>query len=139
MNGTYQNEGSKDGEVNGDVLPSEGPDSLSQPTRESSDTNRKKRVARPPDLNTSTADVPPRCQCASAETDSGVAEFKRAPTEVMSPRSYSVFKTCLVHVPEINLPWESMRKTSKCGCGVTFSYSIRKVGHKCVSTCMYRC
>lgn len=63
----------------------------------------------------------------SDSAHSGVAEVKKAPTEVMSPRSYAVFKSELVHVPEMNLPWESMRKSSKCGCGVTFSYSVRKV------------
>ena len=71
-------------------------------------------------------DVPPSSQCETAQTDSDVS--RKAPTEVMSPRSYSTFKNSLVHVPEMNLPWESMRKTSQCGCGVTFSFSTRKVG-----------
>lgn len=74
-----------------------------------------------------TSAVPTSNQCDAAQTDSDVAEFKKAPTEVMSPRSYDVFKSGLIHTPEMNLPWESMRKTAKCGCGVTFSYSVRKV------------
>lgn len=73
--------------------------------------------------------VPTSNQCDSAQTDSGVAELRKAPSEVMSPKSYTVFKSSLVHVPEMNLPWESMRNTTKCECGVTFSYSIRKVCH----------
>ncbi len=71
-------------------------------------------------------DVPPSSQCEAAETDSEVT--RKAPTEVMSPRSYSVFKSSLVHIPEMNLPWESMRNTSQCACGVSFSFSTRKVG-----------
>ena len=72
--------------------------------------------------------VPVSSQCDSAQTDSNVAGLtQKAPTEVMSPRSYSVFKSGLVHVPEMNLPWESMRKSMKCACGITFSYSVRKV------------
>lgn len=70
-------------------------------------------------------EVPLSSQCEFAETDSGIT--RKAPTEVMSPRSYSSFKNSLVHVPEMNLPWESMRNISQCGCGVTFSFSIRKV------------
>jgi hypothetical protein len=74
--------------------------------------------------------VPTSSQCDTAQTDSDVAELKKAPTEVMSPRSYALFKSGLVHVPEMNLPWESMRTTTKCCCGVTFSYSVRKVRTK---------
>ena len=81
--------------------------------------------------------VPTSNQCDSAQTDSGVAELKRAPTEVMSPKSYTVFKSSLVHVPEMNLPWGSMRNTTKCECGVTFSYSIRKV--RVLYICMCNC
>ena len=45
----------------------------------------------------------------------------------MSPTSYSLFKECLEHVPEMNLPWQSMRNVRQCKCGVAFSYSVRKV------------
>lgn len=48
-------------------------------------------------------------------------------TGTMSPTSFKAFKGLLVHVPEMNLPWESMRSVRQCKCGVTFSYSIRKV------------
>lgn len=48
-------------------------------------------------------------------------------TGTMSPTSFEVFKGFLVHMPEMNLPWESMRSVRKCTCGVTFSYSKRKV------------
>lgn len=69
--------------------------------------------------------VPPSKQCESAETDNDITG--KAPSGVMSPRSYSFFKSSLEHVPEMNLPWESMRNTTQCGCGVTFSFSVRKV------------
>lgn len=106
-------------------------------------TSKKRDQVRPLSLKTTTPlvpPVPPSSQCESAETDSSVVGMKKAPTEVMSPRSYSFFKSSLVHVPEMNLPWESMRKTSKCGCGVTFSYSTRKVScyiRTCACTCIY--
>ena len=48
-------------------------------------------------------------------------------TGTMSPRSFATFKGLLVHTPEMNLPWESMRSVRQCNCGVTFSYSVRKV------------
>ena len=48
-------------------------------------------------------------------------------TGTMSPTSFEDFKGLLVHKPEMNLPWESMRSIRQCTCGVTFSYSIRKV------------
>ena len=48
-------------------------------------------------------------------------------TGTMSPNSFATFKGFLVHTPEMNLPWESMRSVRQCTCGVTFSFSIRKV------------
>ena len=48
-------------------------------------------------------------------------------TGTMSPTSFEAFKGLLEHVPEMNLPWQSMRSIRQCTCGVTFSYSIRKV------------
>lgn len=101
---------------NGNASCSSGGDSTSDPT-----------LTDAPSSSSVTSAVPTSNQIDAAQTDSDVAELKKAPTEVMSPRSYALFKSELVHVPEMNLPWESMRKTTKCGCGVTFSYSIRKV------------
>ena len=48
-------------------------------------------------------------------------------TGTMSPKSFATFKGFLVHPPQMNLPWESMRSVRQCTCGVTFSYSVRKV------------
>lgn len=48
-------------------------------------------------------------------------------TGTMSPKSFETFKGYLVHMPEMNLPWESMRSVRQCTCGVSFSYSVRKV------------
>lgn len=49
------------------------------------------------------------------------------PTGSLSPTSYSTFKDFLNHTPDLNLPWQSMRSVSQCGCGMPFSYSRRKV------------
>lgn len=49
------------------------------------------------------------------------------PTGCLSPTSYSTFKEFLNHTPDLNLPWQSMRSVSQCGCGMPFSYSRRKV------------
>lgn len=138
---------------NGEVLTGKGAEDSTQPLKEEAvsenDTTAGSDGIRPPSgskarppapLGLKTAPpVPASSQCEEAETDSDVAERKgkKPPTEVMSPRSYSFFKTSLVHVPEMNLPWESMRNTSKCGCGVTFSYSIRKV-HASVCVMSYK-
>ena len=126
-------EGGGDRTPNGESLSGKAVEGLGEPPGEvegeMSEAVKKSRKTkdhiRPLDLTT--PPVPASSQCEGSETDSVVAEMRKAPTEVMSPRSYSVFKSSLVHVPEMNLPWESMRKTSKCGCGVTFSYSVRKV------------
>ncbi|XP_064381922.1 myotubularin-related protein 6-like [Halichondria panicea] len=48
------------------------------------------------------------------------------PTGCLSPTSYSTFKGFLNHTPDLNLPWQSMRSVSQCGCGMAFSYSRRK-------------
>ena len=58
-------------------------------------------------------------------------------TGTMSPRSFATFKGFLVHTPEMNLPWESMRSVRQCNCGVSFSYSIRKVRHAYSSAMLY--
>ena len=114
---------------NGDATPATGDgSSCTDPT---SDTTSDPTVSDPtltdPPSSSVTSAVPTSNQIDAAQTDSDVAELKKAPTEIMSPRSYAVFKSELIHVPEMNLPWESMRNTTKCGCGVTFSYSVRKV------------
>ena len=44
-----------------------------------------------------------------------------------SPRSYTDFKDHLEHISEMILPWESLRKHSKCSCGISFSFTARKV------------
>lgn len=74
--------------------------------------------------------IPVSTQCSGARGEEAVAHIsdKDELTEVMSPRSYSVFKNNLIHVSEMNLPWAPMRTASQCGCGVTFSYSTKKVG-----------
>ena len=45
----------------------------------------------------------------------------------LSPESYSTFKDHLDHVPEMNLPWQSLRSVCQCTCGVAFSFATRKV------------
>ena len=45
----------------------------------------------------------------------------------LSPESYSTFKDHLDHVPEMNLPWQSLRSVRQCTCGVAFSFATRKV------------
>ncbi len=79
--------------------------------------------------------IPPCTMCDSAITEE--TSVQKDPTEVMSPRSYSVFKNNLIHIPEMNLPWGSMRNATKCMCGVTFSYSVRKVSLQIVRDCTY--
>ena len=121
----------RDKTLNGETFSSVG-DSQSQEARESAESSNMKTKGRIASLSLNMTtpikpSVPVSSQCQGAETDSELRGMRKSPTEVMSPRSYSFFKSSLVHVAEMNLPWESMRKTSKCGCGVTFSYSIRKV------------
>ncbi len=53
------------------------------------------------------------------------------PTGCLSPNSYSTFKKFLNHTPDLNLPWQSMRSVSQCGCGMAFSYARRKVSRVC--------
>lgn len=66
------------------------------------------------------------CTAAAAmEPDSEDHSTDR--TGTMSPKSFATFKGFLVHPPQMNLPWESMRSVRQCTCGVTFSYSVRKV------------
>lgn len=56
-----------------------------------------------------------------------VSHSEKDPTGTMSPKSYSVFKDYLVHPAEMNLPWQTMRSVAQCSCGISFSYSVRKV------------
>lgn len=80
-----------------------------------------------------TTSIPVCTRCNRTKTETNMAETnsRKKPTDVMSPSSYSMFKESLLHVPELNLPWEPLRTASRCGCGVTFSYSTRKVGSHC--------
>ena len=87
--------------------------------------NRKEKVA---DLRIA---IPPSAQCDTAETENSSGPQPTDSSIVLSPKSYSVFKNNLIHVPEMNLPWSSMRNTTSCVCGVTFSYSVRKVCYIC--------
>jgi len=61
----------------------------------------------------------------------------RDPSGCLSPGSYCSFKEFLHHTPDLNLPWQSMRTVSQCGCGVPFSYSRRKVGERTLYTNRY--
>ena len=63
--------------------------------------------------------------CTTAEPDAD--DYSTDRTGTMSPKSFATFKGFLVHTPEMNLPWESMRSVRQCTCGVAFSYSVRKV------------
>ena len=56
-----------------------------------------------------------------------------SPASRLSPESYTFFKERLNHVPEMNLPWQSMRSVWQCPCGTAFSFSTRKV---CVCVCV---
>ena len=73
--------------------------------------------------------APPTCNKVRGDIAAGDTgdSLRLSPSEVLSPRSYSVFKNNLLHVPEMNLPWALLRTSSKCSCGVAFSYSTRKV------------
>ena len=78
-------------------------------------------------------DIPTSISALNGEEDTCSLEVARSelvkdPTGCLSPKSYSVFKDFLTHTPDMNLPWQSMRLTSQCSCGVSFSYSHRKVG-----------
>ena len=79
--------------------------------------------------STSDIAIPVCTQCSRPMTEAAVAKrsARKKPTEVMSPESYSSFKECLVHIPEMNLPWAPLTTTSECGCGIIFTYSKRKV------------
>ncbi len=59
------------------------------------------------------------------------------PTGCLSPTSYSTFKGFLNHTPDLNLPWQSMRSVSQCGCGMAFSYSRRKVSEYAANSILY--
>ena len=79
-------------------------------------------------------DIPTSISALNGEEDTCSLEGARSelvkdPTGCLSPKSYSVFKDFLTHTPDMNLPWQSMRLTSQCSCGVPFSYSHRKVGN----------
>ena len=48
---------------------------------------------------------------------------------VRRKRMSSVYlRDLLLHVPEMNLPWQPLRNVSQCPCGHTFSFTSRKVG-----------
>ena len=63
----------------------------------------------------------------SEKLNSDPEDYSTDRTGTMSPKSFATFKGFLVHPPQMNLPWESMRSVRQCTCGVTFSYSVRKV------------
>ena len=74
----------------------------------------------------------------SSDSDEELAVLRRrerSATALLSPLTYTSFKDHLEHIPEMNLPWQSMRSVHKCCCGTAFSFAIRKVG---LSTCAGR-
>jgi len=83
---------------------------------------------RPP-LTIDIPETPPTCDEVRGDVAAGETgeSYRLSPSEVLSPRSCSIFRNNLLHVPEMNLPWTPLRTSSKCACGVAFSYSTRKV------------
>ena len=81
-----------------------------------------------PSLTLAIPVVSPQDDNARGDSAAAADHCRVSPSEVLSPKSYSIFKTNLLHVPEMNLPWALMRTAHKCSCGVTFSYSTKKVG-----------
>lgn len=75
------------------------------------------------------------CTATAAATEPDSEDHSTDRTGTMSPKSFATFKGFLVHPPQMNLPWESMRSVRQCTCGVTFSYSVRKVRELNKSTC----
>lgn len=76
--------------------------------------------------------IPPRVN-ATSSTDAWLPSTieqsiqKQLAQVCFSPRSYTDFKDHLEHIPEMILPWESLRRHSKCSCGISFSFTARKV------------
>ena len=60
---------------------------------------------------------------ASDDTSSNLKKIAEATRDVYSLQ----LRPLLLHVPEMNLPWQPMRSTPQCGCGVAFTFSVRKV------------
>ena len=87
--------------------------------------NQTQAKAETNEINSDDAAVDDSCTTAVAEPDPEDHSTDR--TGTMSPKSFATFKGFLVHPPQMNLPWESMRSVRQCTCGVAFSYSIRKV------------
>ena len=86
------------------------------------------------------SDVVRQDQCSSDEPDksqivkkhgikSEQSDVVTARKAIQRRRMSSVYlRDLLLHVPEMNLPWQSLRSVPQCLCGHTFSFTSRKVG-----------
>ena len=91
-------------------------------------TQAEAEPAKSEELNNSVNTVDNSCAAnAAASSELDPEDHSTDRTGTMSPKSFATFKGFLVHPPQMNLPWESMRSVRQCTCGVAFSYSIRKV------------
>ena len=91
-------------------------------------TQAKAEIAESEDLNNSVDTVDNSCTATAADSSElDPEDHSTDRTGTMSPKSFATFKGFLVHPPQMNLPWESMRSVRQCTCGVAFSYSVRKV------------
>jgi hypothetical protein len=92
-------------------------------------TQTESEIAESEELSNSVDRVDNSCSAAAAASDSepDPEDHSVDRTGTMSPKSYAIFKGFLVHPPQMNLPWQSMRSVRQCTCGVAFSYSVRKV------------
>lgn len=72
---------------------------------------------------------PATCSINSRETDTGSSssEQNTPPDKQHQHRSPVIMREMLLHVPEMNLPWTPLRGVTQCECGVTFSFTKRKV------------
>ena len=91
-------------------------------------TQAEAEPAKSEELNNSVDTVDNSCTAnAAASSELDPEDHSTDRTGTMSPKSFKTFKELLVHPPQMNLPWESMRSVRQCTCGVAFSYSVRKV------------
>ncbi len=101
-------------------------------------TQTESEIVKSEELSNSVDRVDNSCTAAAAASDSepDPEDHSTDRTGTMSPKSFATFKGFLVHPPQMNLPWESMRSVRQCTCGIAFSYSVRKVTayQKCMLT-----
>ena len=111
---------------NGNNSQESAENSQDDPPNTEDQTQAEAEIAESEELN-SVDTVDNLCTAAAAATEPDPEDHSTDRTGTMSPKSFATFKGFLVHPPQMNLPWESMRSVRQCTCGVAFSYSVRKV------------